>query len=65
MAKSTRAVAGRPPLVALRHREGIGCSCRGREFLPDAEGVVLVPQEAVAELAAHGFAPVGGEAGPI
>jgi hypothetical protein len=64
MAKSTRAGAARPSLVALRHREGAGCSWRGREFPPDAEGVVLVPQEAAAELAAHGFAAVGGEAGP-
>lgn len=61
MAKSTRAGTARPSLVALRHREGVGCGWRGREFPPDAEGNVLVPQEAVAELAAHGFAPLGGE----
>ncbi|HEV2303332.1 MAG TPA: hypothetical protein VGR91_17330 [Stellaceae bacterium] len=61
MAKSTRAGAARPPLVALRHREGVGCGWRGREFPADAEGIVLVPAEAVAELVAHGFVAVGGE----
>ena len=47
------------PLVAVRHRDGVGCAWRGRAFSAGADGTVLVPLEAVPELAAHGFTPAG------
>jgi hypothetical protein len=42
-------------MVRMRHPEGTGCSFAGRGYEADADGVVLVPAEAAAELAAHGF----------
>jgi hypothetical protein len=45
-------------MVAMRHPESIGCSFAGQTYEPDADGVVLVPAEAAAALAAHGFVAV-------
>ena len=39
----------------VRHADGVGCSYRGFALDPDADGRVLIPLEAVDELAAHGF----------
>lgn len=44
--------------VGMKHPDGIGVSFAGHEFAPDADGVILVPAFAVAELSAHGFVPV-------
>jgi hypothetical protein len=45
-------------MVRLRHPEGVGCSFAGQAYEPNADGVVLVPAEAVAALVAHGFVAV-------
>ena len=42
----------------VRHPDGGGCSYRGIDLAPDADGKLLVPVAAVAELEAHGFAPI-------
>jgi len=42
-------------VVKMCHPEKIGCSFRGTEYKPDADGNVEVPQRAVVELEAHGF----------
>jgi hypothetical protein len=44
--------------VALAHSQGIGCSWGGTAYPPDAEGLVIVPIAAAADLLVHGFAPV-------
>jgi len=44
--------------VALAHPQGIGCSWGGTVYPPDAEGLVIVPIAAAADLLAHGFKPV-------
>jgi len=51
---------------ALRahHDNAAGCSYRGRQYLRDANGDVLVPAEATPELLAHGFVPVLEECQP-
>ena len=59
MTKSTRTEAARPLLVPVRHPDGADCAWRGREYQADSDGIVLVPPEAVMELTAHGFVPVG------
>src|SRR5487761_1002471 len=46
------------PLVRLHHDDAGGCSYAGSEYPSDERGDVLVPPEAAADLAAHGFAPV-------
>ena len=46
------------PLVWLHHDDAGGCSYAGSEYPSDERGNVLVPPEAAADLAAHGFAPV-------
>ena len=45
------------PLVRLHHDDAGGCSYAGSEYPSDENGDVLVPPEAAAELAAHGFVP--------
>lgn len=45
-------------LVRLHHDDAGGCSYAGSEYPSDERGDVLVPPEAAAELAAHGFVPV-------
>jgi hypothetical protein len=44
--------------VALAHPQGIGCSWGGTVYPPDAEGLVIVPIAAAADLLVHGFKPV-------
>jgi hypothetical protein len=44
--------------VRVRHPEGIGCSFDGQAYEPDADGIVMVPAAAAAELMAHGFVAV-------
>jgi hypothetical protein len=44
--------------VRLRHPDARSCFFAGRVFEADRAGVVTVPAEAAAELAAHGFVPV-------
>ena len=46
------------PLVWLHHDDAGGCSYAGSEYSSDENGDVLVPPEAAAELAAHGFVPL-------
>ena len=46
------------PLVRLHHDDAGGCSYAGSEYPSDENGDVLVPPEAAAELAAHGFVPM-------
>ncbi len=46
------------PLVRLHHDDAGGCSYAGRQYPSDETGDVLVPPEAAAALAAHGFVPV-------
>jgi hypothetical protein len=46
------------PLVRLHHDDAGGCSYAGCEYPSDESGNVLVPPEAAAVLAAHGFVPV-------
>ena len=48
--------------VRLRRDDAIGCCYGGRQYTADANGDVLVPAEAAAELLAHGFVPVTAEA---
>lgn len=45
-------------LVRLHHGDCAGCSYAGRQYQSDANGNVLVPAQAAAELMAHGFTPV-------
>jgi hypothetical protein len=45
-------------LAAMLHPEHASCSFTGREYKPDADGIVLVPIRAVPQLVAHGFSPV-------
>jgi hypothetical protein len=47
--------------LKLRHNGSGGCSYHGRQYLADANGDVLVPAEAAAELLAHGFVSVSNE----
>jgi hypothetical protein len=58
VAKSERPPAAPAGMVRMRHPEGVGCSFAGQVYEPDEDGVVLVPAEAVAALAAHGFAAI-------
>ncbi|HEY1257773.1 MAG TPA: hypothetical protein VGF34_00880 [Stellaceae bacterium] len=44
--------------VRLHHEEALACSYGGRQYPSDANGDVLVPAQAVADLAAHGYVPV-------
>jgi len=44
--------------LSAHHDNAAGCSYRGRQYLRDANGDVLVPAEATSELLAHGFVPV-------
>jgi hypothetical protein len=44
--------------LGAHHDNAAGCSYRGRQYLRDANGDVLVPAEATSELLAHGFVPV-------
>ncbi len=46
------------PVVRLHHDDAGGCSYAGSEYPSDENGDVLVPPEAAAELAAHGFVPL-------
>src|SRR5487761_1794369 len=46
------------PLVRLHHDDAGRCSYAGSEYSSDDRGDVLVPPEAAAELAVHGFVPV-------
>ena len=46
--------------LKLHHRDALGCCYAGRQYLSDADGDVLVPAEAAAQLLAHGFVPVSG-----
>ena len=55
--ETTRTPVG---VVPMRHPEGVGCSFGGRQYEPGAEGIVLVPIEAVSHLLGHGFVPVEG-----
>jgi hypothetical protein len=41
--------------MKLYHKDGGGCSWGGETFTPDADGAVDVPNEAIADLASHGF----------
>lgn len=42
-------------MVAMRHKDGAGCSWRGQSFAADGKGIVTVPVAAAADLLAHGF----------
>lgn len=44
--------------VYVHHDDATACSYRGRRYTSEANGDLLVPAEAAAELAAHGFVPV-------
>jgi hypothetical protein len=44
--------------LRLHHHNAEGCSYAGCQYFGDANGNVLVPAEAIAELSAHGFVPV-------
>ena len=50
--------AARDERVALCHPDARACSVDGRVFAAEEHGVFLVPAEAVAVLAAHGFTSV-------
>jgi len=50
--------------LRVHHDNAVGCSYRGRQYLRDANGDVLVPAEATSELSAHGFVPVLEECQP-
>jgi hypothetical protein len=47
--------------MKLYHKDGAGCSWGGETFVPDADGAIDVPVEAVADLASHGFSGVAPE----
>ena len=63
--KTSGAATGRPGassaeadgLVRLHHGDAAGCSYAGCQYQSDANGNVLVPAQAAADLMAHGFAP--------
>lgn len=46
-------------LARVRRADGGGLSYGGVSYEPDEDGVITVPAEAVDELQAHGFKPVG------
>jgi hypothetical protein len=53
-----RLEAGAAELIRLHHDAAEACSYGGQQYRSDAAGDVLVPAEAAAELAAHGYVPV-------
>jgi hypothetical protein len=56
------AMRGDPiPTVRMRNAHGAGCSFRGYTYEPDGDGVIVVPMDAMTELASHGFAVVSDE----
>ena len=58
IAKAQPPNADSTPVVRLHHDDAGGCSYAGSEYPSDERGDVLVPADAAAELAAHGFVPV-------
>lgn len=53
--------AGEVAMVRLRKSGGeptAGVSWGGDSYLPDADGIIMVPHMAVGDLASHGFEPV-------
>jgi hypothetical protein len=55
---STPHVPNTEPLVPVRHATARICSHGGCQYRAGCDGEFLVPADAVADLAAHGFAPV-------
>jgi len=55
--------SGANGLVRLHHDDAVGCSFAGCQYPSDANGDVLVPAAAAAELIAHGFVPAAAPAG--
>ncbi len=51
-------------LVRLHHGDAAGCSYAGRQYPSDANGDVLVPAQAAADLMAHGFVAAPDDGSP-
>ena len=58
MADELPAETGAVGSIRLHHDDAVACSHGGRQYRSDADGDVLVPAQAVAELMAHGYVPV-------
>ncbi|HZT90213.1 MAG TPA: hypothetical protein VFA12_19760 [Stellaceae bacterium] len=64
MAKSSTADAAGVATVRLHHESAAACSYDGRVYQADANGDVVVPLDAAAALAAHGFTVAPGRKPP-